>query len=92
LELWANKFENHIRIFLVNDFRECGIDANRPIDFETFKKWIYKDHNLKLTYTFKNVVIATSLVGLDELGFEESPKEVTITVNQNYFQYPSFGK
>ncbi len=91
-ELWANKFENHIRIYLSNDFRECGVDISRPIDFDLFRKWIYRDHNLKLTYTIKNVVIATSLISLDDLGFDDS---VSVNVssqggNTNMLRYPSF--
>lgn len=82
-ELWANKFEDNIKIYLINDFRECGIDSNKPIDFDTFKNWIYKDHNLYLNYANKSISIATSLICLDEIGF---------TDNSQIISYPSFSK
>ena len=74
----------------MNDFREHGLDPSRPMDLETFIKWIYRDHNLRLTYTIKNVVIATSLIGLDNLGFEDN---LNVNVNPSgpgILRYPSF--
>jgi hypothetical protein len=92
-ELWASKFENHIRIYLNNEFRECGLDPNRSMDFETFKKWIYRDNNLRITYTIKNVIIPVSLVALDEIGFEDnSTGNLMINQsnpNQNLLRYPT---
>jgi hypothetical protein len=70
-----------VRIYLQNDFRECGLDPNKAVDYETFKKWVYRDHNLYLNYTIKNVVIAVNLTSLDEVGFEES---------SSVLKYPSF--
>jgi hypothetical protein len=78
-ELWANKFENNIRVYLMNDFRECGIDASKPIDFNSYYSWINKDHNLYLAFATKYVTIATSLLHFDEIGYCEE--------NVNY---PSF--
>lgn len=105
-ELWARQFENHIKIYLMNDFRESGLDPQKPIDFETFKCWIQKDHNLYLSYAFKNVCIATSLLCLDEINYIENPNPQTHIrnksnpsmnnnpssndVNKNYYKYPSF--
>ncbi len=83
--MWANKFENHIRIYLQNDFRECGFNTNKPIDFESFKKWIYRNHNLYLTYTIKEVTIATSLTYLDEVGFEDN-------LQNSNLKYPTFNR
>jgi hypothetical protein len=94
-ELWASKFQNHIIIYITNDFRECGLDPNRPMDYETFKKWIYRDHNLRLTYTIKSVVIATSLIGLDEVGFDESVNVGStsyVSPNTGTFSYPTFNR
>lgn len=88
-ELWANKFENHIKVYLTTDFRECGLDPNRSMDFETFKKWVYRDHNLRLQYAIKGVTIATTLIALDDLGFDET---VQINSSQNILKYPNFSK
>lgn len=88
-ELWANKFENYIKVYLQNDFRECGMNPNNPLEFDAFKKWIYRDHNLYLTYTIKSITIATSLIGLDQVGFEESGQNIQ---NPGYSSYPSFSR
>lgn len=80
-ELWANKFENNIRVYLANDFRECGIDVNKPIDFNSYYNWINKDHNLYLTYANKYVTIATNLLYFDEIGYSEET-----------LSYPTFKK
>jgi hypothetical protein len=91
-ELWASKFENHIRIYLTNDFRECGLDINRPLDFDTFKKWLSRDHSLKLSFAWKNVTIATSLIVLDEIGFDDSFMQPPgfSPINPQQIGYPSF--
>ena len=65
------------------------------MDYETFKKWIYRDHNLRLTYTIKNVVIATSLIGLDEIGFDESvnvSSNTSLNPNTGTLSYPTFNR
>ncbi len=68
-----------------NDFRECGFNTNKSMDYETFKKWIYRNHDLNLTYTIKDVTIATSLTYLDEVGFED-------TLQNSNFKYPTFNR
>jgi hypothetical protein len=68
---------------LQNDFRENGIDINKPIDYNTFQKWIYKDHNLYLTYADKSIVIATSLICLDDIGYNDSTSISNNNLNTN---------
>jgi len=76
----------------MNDFRECNIDTNKPIEYETFKKWLYRDHNLYISYANKNLVIATSLTCLDEIGFTNDTKSNPNTQQQQFASYPSFSK
>lgn len=83
-ELWAEKFENNIHIYVQNDFRECGLDSSRTMDFESFKSWINKDHNLFLSYADKSIVVATNLAFLDDIGFTDTP--------QQFVSYPSFNR
>ena len=71
IELWAERFDTQIKSYIDNDLRESGIDPYSPIDFETFKKWIYKDHVIRLNYGGKSCEIATSLTKLDDIGFDE---------------------
>jgi hypothetical protein len=65
---------------------------NRPLDFDTFKKWLSRDHNLKLSYAWKNVTIATSLIALDEIGFDDSSSQPSgfSAINPQQIGYPSF--
>lgn len=55
-----------------NDFRQCGINIDQPIQYETFVKWIYQDHVIYLNFSFKQVAIATSLIYLDEIEFVDN--------------------
>lgn len=68
---WAEKSENKIKEFIENDLRKFGIDPKSNISLMDFRRWIYNDHNLYLSYAGKNVVIATSLIKLDDVGLEE---------------------
>ncbi len=63
----------------------------RPIDIDTFKKLILgEDISLKITYTIKSVKIATSLIGLDQISFEDIQGEhVTSTGGSQFMRYPS---
>ena len=69
IELWAERFEFQIKSYIDNDLRNNGIDPYKVMDFETFKNWISKDHSLYLQYGNKTCVIATSLVKIEEIGF-----------------------
>jgi hypothetical protein len=69
IELWAERFEFQIKSYIDNDLRNNGIDPYKIMDFETFKNWISKDHSLYLQYGNKTCVIATSLVKIEEIGF-----------------------
>jgi len=90
-ELWASKYENNVKIYLTNDFRENGIDINKPIDFEIFKKWITRDHSFYLTYATKSVVIATTFSDLDDIGFDDNSSSQNSQSNQ-FSSYPTFSK
>ena len=69
IELWAERFEFQIKSYIDNDLRNNGIDPYKIMDFDTFKNWISKDHSLYLQYGNKTCVIATSLVKIEEIGF-----------------------
>jgi len=79
LEAYANRFENHIKQFLVKDLREAGIDVNSRIEFDAFKRWLNRENNLQICYGHKGINIAVSLYSLDEIG-----------INYNVQSYPSF--
>ena len=72
IELWSERFKAQIQSYIDNDLRENGIEPYSKMDFETFKTWIYKDHVIHLNYGGKTCDIATSLIQLDEIGFDEN--------------------
>lgn len=91
LEMWALRFEMQIKLAIEADLRENGIDPNRNIEYEQFKKWVYLDHTLYINYGFKTVMKATTLAKLDEVGFDDSPIQRSLNNNNNLNNYyPSF--
>ena len=69
---WAAKFENKIKSEIENDIRSLDNGINNSITLEQFKRWIYKDHVIYIQYGKKNIMIATSLVKLDGIQYDES--------------------
>lgn len=91
MEIWAKQFEDKIRLYLINDLRENGINPETPIDYSLFTKWISKDHNLMLTYANKTIIVATSLSGLDEINFIDDVQLANNFSTQSSFNsYPTF--
>ena len=71
-ELFASKSESKISIYLQNEFRSMGINIDSPISYEVIEKWIYKDHNIYLNYSTFSIIIATSLIHLDDVEFVDN--------------------
>jgi hypothetical protein len=72
LELYAEKYEQKIKNEIEKDLMESGINTAFNIDQETFRKWIYKDHSINIKFANLEVNIATSLIKLDEIGFDDT--------------------
>ena len=79
---WAQKYEKEIKQYIENDLKQFFPNINNSINFEQFKRWISQDHTIYLQYGFKRISIATSLIRLDDITYEESP------IN-NIMNYPS---
>jgi hypothetical protein len=59
------KYDENLKLYLLQSFNEIGVDVSRGINFELFNKWITKDHTLEITYYNKTFKIAMSLVCLE---------------------------
>ena len=79
---WARKFEKEVKDYIEKDLRAFFPNITSSITFEQFKRWISQDHTIYVNYWNKNISIATSLIRLDDINYEESP-------NNRLMNYPS---
>ena len=70
---WARKYEKEVKDYIDNDLKAFFPGITNSINFEQFKRWISQDHTIYVTYGNKNISIATSLIRLDDIKYEESP-------------------
>ena len=68
---WARKYEKEIKDYIEKDLKAFFSNITTSISFEQFKRWISQDHNIYVSYGPKNITIATSLLRLDDIGYEE---------------------
>lgn len=83
LTTWAKQFGDNIKIYLINDLRESGLNYNEAIPYEKFRIWVYKNHHLQLHYGSKFLTCATSLVFLDEIEYVDNLGDYDIKKTQN---------
>lgn len=68
---WAKKFEKEISFAIDKDLKDFDPNVTNCITFEQFIRWISIDHDLKLKYGPRNITIATSLLRLDDINYDE---------------------
>ena len=68
---WAKKFEKEISAAIDKDLHEFDPNVSKSITFEQFVRWISIDHDLKLQYGPRSSTIATSLLRLDDVYYDE---------------------
>ena len=68
---WARKFEKEIKDYIEKDLKATFPEITTSISFDQFKRWISLDHNIYVSYGPKNITIATSLLRLDDIRYEE---------------------
>lgn len=71
---WAQKYEKKIKEEIEKDIKMFDTSISNTMTLEQFRKWIYNDHVIYIQYGQKNIMIATSLIKLDEINFDESFK------------------
>ena len=70
---WAQKFEKKIRDEIENDLKQFDRNIGNSISFEQFENWLTSaDHTIYIKYGNKNIKIATSLLALDTIQYNES--------------------
>ena len=70
---WAQKFEKEIKTAIDKDLKTFDNSITNVVTFEQFYRWISYDHTIYIQYGSKNIMIATSLIRLDDIHYEESP-------------------
>ena len=68
---WARKYEKEIKEYVDRDIKNFFGNVTNSINFEQFKRWISQDHTIYVKYGDKNISIATSLIRLDDIRYEE---------------------
>ena len=82
---WAQKYEKEIKSAIEKDLKTFDNSIQNSITFEQFIRWISYDHTIYIQYGSKNISIATSLIKLDDIYYDE-----TITGGNNSSgPYPS---
>jgi len=68
---WARKYEKEVKDYIEKDLKAFLPNITTSLNFEQFKRWISQDHNIYVSYGNKNITIATSLLRLDDIRYEE---------------------
>ena len=84
-ETWSSKFRQHIYKTIEMDLVENGIDVGKEISFQMFTQWVLKDHTLYLGYSGKNVKIATDLMKLELIDYDNSSEGNETNLKQSVF-------
>ena len=69
---WAQKFEKEIKTSIEKDLKTFDNSITNVVTCEQFYRWISYDHTIYIQYGSKNIMIATSLIRLDDINYEES--------------------
>ena len=71
LEKWASKQKKEIEANIEMDLKEFDPNITTAISFQQFLRWITRDHTIYIKYGNKNIMIATSLIKLEEINYDE---------------------
>ncbi len=69
---WAQKFQKEIYNAIDRDLKDFDPNVTNSITFEQFLRWISIDHTIYIQYGPKKIQIATSLIRLDDIKYDEN--------------------
>lgn len=69
---WAQKFQKEIYNAIDRDLKDFDPNVTNSITFEQFLRWISIDHTIYIQYDPKKIQIATSLIRLDDIKYDEN--------------------
>ena len=72
LGAWATKCGQDIIRVIDIDLKQFSQNLGNSMTFEQFMRWISADHTLYIQFGNKNIRIATSLIGLDGIYYDEN--------------------
>lgn len=79
LVTWAKNYQDNIRMYLENSFRESGIDYTMDITYDQYKIWTSKNpQNIQVFYANKFLTCATNLNTLEEVEFVENNNSLNL--------------
>ena len=84
-ETWSSKFRQQIYKSIEMDLAESGIDFTKEITFPMFCQWVQKDHTLYLGYSGRNVKIATDLMKLELIEYDNTMEGNEMGLRQSNF-------
>jgi len=79
---WASKYEKEVKTTIEKEIKTFSPNLTNIMTFSDFMRWISNDNTIYIQYGNKNISIATSLIRLDDINYEE-------TVAGNIGSYPS---
>ena len=71
LEKWASKQKKEIEANIEMELKEFDPTITNAISLQQFLRWITRDHTIYIKYGNKNIMIATSLIKLEDISYDE---------------------
>jgi len=68
---WAEKFEREVKASIEKEIRGFLPNIQNSMTFDDFMRWIGVDHTIYIQYGNRTVAIATSLIRLDDISYDE---------------------
>jgi Ca2+-binding EF-hand superfamily protein len=69
---WAEKSKRQIEDTIERELKSFDPNITTVVSLEQFTRWLSRDYTIYLKYANKNIMIATSLIKLDEIYYDES--------------------
>lgn len=68
---WAEKHKRQIEDTIERELKSFDPNITTVVSLEQFTRWLSRDYTIYLKYANKNIKIATSLIKLDEISYDE---------------------
>ena len=68
---WAEKHKRQIEDTIERELKSFDPNITTVVSLEQFTRWLSRDYTIYLKYANKSIKIATSLIKLDEISYDE---------------------
>ena len=69
---WAEKSKRQIEDTIERELKSFDPNITTVVSLEQFVRWLSRDYTIYLKYANKSIMIATSLIKLDDISYDES--------------------